>query len=232
LKPLTVLAWDTATDRCAAALIRWRDGDTEILADYVGDSGLHSQVLPPQVARMLAEHGLTPGQVDLLVVGRGPGSFTGLRTGLALAKGLALGSGRPVLGLGTLEVLAAQILSAEPDPETLAAPVIDARHGEVFTALYSRKGQVRPPAPLPPSALPEALSEAAAGRPVRVDGPALPLVRAALAGSRLLAGPGEPKRVSAVVLAALGAEIFQSEPEAGRFHPPLPLYIRPPDLRS
>jgi tRNA threonylcarbamoyladenosine biosynthesis protein TsaB len=231
VKPLTVLAWDTATDRCAAALIRWRDGDAEILADYAGDSGLHSQVLPPRAAGMLAEHELTPGQVDLLVVGRGPGSFTGLRTGLALAKGLALGSGRPILGLGTLEVLAAQILAAEPDPEALAAPVIDARHGEVFTALYGRKGQVKPPAPLPPSALPDALGLAAAGRPVLVDGPALPLVLDVLAGSALQAGSGGAGRVSAVVLAGLGAEIFRSEPEAGRRNPPLPLYIRPPDLR-
>ena len=229
MKPLTVLAWDTATDRCAAALIRLRDGETEILADYVGDSGFHSQVLPPQAARMLTEHGLAPGQVDLLVVGRGPGSFTGLRTGLALAKGLAMGSGRPILGLGTLEVLAAQILAAEPDPEALAAPVIDARHGEVFTGLYGREGQVRPPAALPPLALPEVLSEA--GRPVRVDGPALDLVQAALAGSGLQVGSGGAKLVSAVFLAGLGAEIFRSEPEALRLYPPLPLYIRPPDLR-
>jgi len=231
LKPLTVLAWDTATDRCAAALVRWQDGEMEILAAYAGDSGLHSQLLPPQAARMLDDNGFRPGQVDLLVVGRGPGSFTGLRTGLALAKGLALGSGRPVLGLGTLEVLAAQILAVEPDPEVLAAPVIDARHGEVFTGLYGREGQVRPPAALPPLALPEALSAVAAGRPIRVDGPALALVQAALTSPGLQVGSGDIKRVSAVVLAGLGAEIFRSEPEALRLHPPLPLYVRPPDLR-
>ena len=230
MNPLTVLAWDTATDRCAAALVRWRSGETEILADYAGDFRLTSQQLPPQAARMLAEHELTPGRVDLLVVGRGPGSFTGLRTGLALAKGLAMGSGRPVLGLGTLEVLAAQILAAEPDPEALAAPVVDARHGEVFTALYSRKGRLRPPEALPPGELPAVLGAASAGRPVLVDGPVRPLVQAALAGSQLKVGSGgESLRVSAVVLAGLGAEIFQTEP--ARLHPPLPLYIRLPDLR-
>jgi tRNA threonylcarbamoyladenosine biosynthesis protein TsaB len=229
--PLTVLAWDTATDRCAAALIRWQNGETEILADYAGDSGLHSQLLPPLAARMLEEHQLAPGQVDLLVVGRGPGSFTGLRTGLALAKGLALGSGRPILGLGTLEVLAAQILAAEPEREVLAAPVIDARHGEIFTALYSREGQVMPPAALSPLDLPIALSAAAEGRPVRVDGPARPLVQAVLAGPELGGGSGEASRVSAVVMAALGAAIFQAEPDAPRLHPTLPLYVRQPDLR-
>jgi tRNA threonylcarbamoyl adenosine modification protein YeaZ len=231
VKPLTVLAWDTATDRSAAALVRWRSGKAEVLADYAGGLGLHSQLLPPEAARMLAEHGLEPGQVDLLVVGRGPGSFTGLRTGLALAKGLALGAGRPLLGLGTLEVLAAQILDAEPDPEVLAAPVIDARHGEVFTALYSREGRVWPPSALSPPALSSVLGAAAAGRPVRVDGPARPLVQAVLAGSELRVGSDEPFRVSAVVLAGLGAEIFLTEPGAWRLHPPLPLYIRPPDLR-
>jgi tRNA threonylcarbamoyladenosine biosynthesis protein TsaB len=231
VKPLTVLAWDTATDRCAAALIRWRQGETEILADYAGDSGLHSQLLPPQAARMLAGHGLAPGQVDLLVAGRGPGSFTGLRTGLALAKGLAMGSHRPVLGLGTLDVLAAQILAAEPDPDILAAPVIDARHGEVFTALYSRNGPLGPPSALSPGELPAALAAAAGGRPVLVDGPARPLVQAALAGSEFRLGSGEARLVSAVILAGLGAEIFQREPEAVRLHPPLPMYVRSPDLR-
>lgn len=232
MKPLTVLAWDTSTDRCAAALIRWRSGEAEILADYAGDSGPHSQLLPPQVARMLAEHELTPARVDLLAVGCGPGSFTGLRTGLALAKGLAFGSGRPVLGLGTLMVLAAQILALEPDPELLAAPVIDARHGEVFTALYDQKGQVRPPSALPPATLSAALSPEAGGRPIRVDGPARHLVQDALAGSGLEVGSGEgARRVSAVALAGLGARIFQAEPEAWRLYPPQPLYVRSPDLR-
>jgi tRNA threonylcarbamoyl adenosine modification protein YeaZ len=231
VKSLTVLAWDTATSHCAAALIRWRNGETEILADYAGDSGLHSQLLPPRAARMLEDNALAPRQVDFLVVGRGPGSFTGLRTGLALAKGLAWGAGRPVIGLGTLEVLAAQILAVEPDPEVLAAPVIDARHGEVFTALYGREGLLRPPSALPPEELPAALIAVAAGRPIRVDGPAWPLVQDALAGSVLRAGAGEARRVSAVVLAGLGVEVFQKEAAAWRVHPPLPLYIRPPDLR-
>ena len=181
---------------------------------------------------MLEDNELAPGQVDLLVVGRGPGSFTGLRTGLALAKGLAWGAGRPVLGLSTLEVLAAQILAAEPDPEVLAAPVIDARHGEVFTALYDRKGPVRPPAALPPGEVPAFCRAAAPGRPIRVDGPAWALVREALAESELRAGAGEARRVSAVVLAGLGAEVFHKEPTACQTHPPLPLYIRPPDLRK
>ena len=232
MKPLIVLAWDTATDRCAAALIRWRKEEMEVLAEYAGDSGLHSQLLPPRVARMLAEHELAPGQIDLLVVGCGPGSFTGLRTGLALAKGLALGSGRPVLGLGTLEVLATQILAAEPDPEALTAPVIDARHGEVFTALYDRKSQIRPPLALPPGELANVLGADAGGRPILVDGPARHLVQDSLAGAELQVGSGdEASRVSAVVLAGLGAELFQAEPAAWRLHPPLPVYVRSPDLR-
>ena len=236
MKPLTVLAWDTATDRSAAALVRWRNGETETLADHMGDSGLHSQKLPPLAARMLAEHGLAPAEVDLVVVGRGPGSFTGLRTGLALAKGLALGAGRPVLGLGTLKVLAAQILAAEADSEFLAAPVIDARHGEVFTALANGRGWLLEPLALSPEKLPAALGAAAGGRPVRVDGPALPLVRGALAEPGFRTGSGDgpvgPLRPSAVVLARLGAEIFQTGPAALRLHPPLPLYIREPDLRK
>jgi tRNA threonylcarbamoyl adenosine modification protein YeaZ len=241
VKPLTVLAWDTATDRCAAALVRAGGpaGGLEILAEYAGGVGFHSQLLPPRLALMLRENGLGPADLDLLTVGRGPGSFTGLRTGLALAKGLALGAGRPALGLGTLEVLATQMLAAEPDPDLLAAPVIDARHREVFTALYQRVGPggaltpLLSPRPLAPEALAAALAEAGGGRPVKVDGPARPLVEAVSAGS----GPvrieerGAPLPVSASVLAGLGAAIFRTEPEGGRLPPPLPLYIRLPDLR-
>ena len=243
-KPLTVLAWDTATNSLATALVRFQglagEGEPVVLAEGV-EAGTASQSLPPRLACMLENQGLAPTDIDLLVVGRGPGSFTGLRTGLALAQGLALGTGRPVLGLSTLTVLAFQILAAVPEPEALAAPVIDARHGEVFTALYSRpasssSGCLIPqalvePGPYHPAALPGVLAAAAGNRPMIVDGPGRSLVEASLGGPLKL-GSGPDLAVSAVALAGLGAAVFQADPGAAPcLHPPLPLYIREPDLR-
>ncbi|MDR1546781.1 MAG: tRNA (adenosine(37)-N6)-threonylcarbamoyltransferase complex dimerization subunit type 1 TsaB, partial [Deltaproteobacteria bacterium] len=105
-----VLAWDTATPQTTAALVEiGPELAFRILSARLGDgSESHSAFLPPQVAEILQEAGRRPQEIDLVAVGRGPGSFTGLRTGLALAAGLGLAAGKPVAGLSTLTTLAAQ----------------------------------------------------------------------------------------------------------------------------
>lgn len=240
-RSLTVLAWDTATPWCALALVlfdRWGLKTDE----YVNDRAPHSQVLPPQAALMLEKNALTPADLDLLAVGRGPGSFTGLRTGLALAKGLSMGAGRPLIGIPTLEIMAASMLEERVAEEPLAAPLIDARHREVYAALYRAvPGQAGPPKlecllkprPLAPEEVPAALSQAADGRKIIVAGPALNLVRETLGGlpEGLQAGP-EDLAPSAVMLARLAAARFNESPAAAELNPPLPLYIRQPDIRK
>ncbi|MDR3154369.1 MAG: tRNA (adenosine(37)-N6)-threonylcarbamoyltransferase complex dimerization subunit type 1 TsaB [Deltaproteobacteria bacterium] len=110
-----------------------RAAGLEILFRARGEGGAaHSGVLPPLAARALAEGGHEPSDLGLVCAGRGPGSFTGLRTGLAFAKGLAMGARCPAVGVPTLEALAAAVAL----PAGILAPVLDARRGEVFTALY------------------------------------------------------------------------------------------------
>lgn len=91
--------------------------------------------LLPAVDAMLGARGLRAGELDLVCLANGPGSFTGLRIGLATAKGLVYGSGAALLPLSTLEVLAWQA----PLQEGLVCPVVEARRGEVFTAVWQRK---------------------------------------------------------------------------------------------
>lgn len=239
--PLTVLAWDTATPWCSAALVlfdRWGLKTDEFLSD----KGPHSQILPPQMALMLEKTCLKPTDLDLLAVGRGPGSFTGLRTGLALAKGLSVGSGRPLIGIPTLEILAAQMLEDRDGEDILAAPLIDARHREVYTALYRvASADTGPqalecllqPQPVSPEEVPALLGRAAAGKKIIVAGPALNLVRTTLEGlpDGLEAGP-EDLAPSAVMLACLAAARFVESEAAPELNPPLPLYIRQPDIRK
>jgi tRNA threonylcarbamoyladenosine biosynthesis protein TsaB len=111
-----ILAFDTATDTATSALVA--DGVT------LGERRTRPQSLLADVDALLAKAGLGPSDLDALVVGTGPGSFTGTRIGLAVARGLALALDLPVAGISTLDALAA----AAPR----AFPVIDARRGEVF----------------------------------------------------------------------------------------------------
>jgi tRNA threonylcarbamoyl adenosine modification protein YeaZ len=111
-----ILAFDTATDLATSALV----ADGVIL----GERTTRPQSLLADVDALLAAAGVVPGDLTGIVVGTGPGSFTGTRIGLAVARGLALSLDVPVAGVSTLAALAAGTEGA--------FPVVDARRGEVF----------------------------------------------------------------------------------------------------
>jgi len=113
---MVTLSFDTATDVATSALV----DDGEVL----GERASVARALLEDLHALLEEAGLAPSDVDALVVGTGPGSFTSTRIGLAAARGLALSLGVPVAGVSTLDALAA----SRPQ----AFPVVDARRGEVF----------------------------------------------------------------------------------------------------
>jgi tRNA threonylcarbamoyladenosine biosynthesis protein TsaB len=119
---MLTLAFDTATGTATTALVR--DGD--VLGERVGPA---SAILA-DADELVRAAGVVPGDLDLLAVGVGPGSFTGVRIGLAAARGLALALDVPVAGISTLAALAA----AAPR----AVPVVDARRGEIFTLVSGR----------------------------------------------------------------------------------------------
>jgi tRNA threonylcarbamoyladenosine biosynthesis protein TsaB len=128
---LLILAFDTATDVATSALV-W---DGEVL----GEQRSRALTVLEDVDALLRRGGVRDSQVEGLVVGTGPGSFTGLRMGLAAARSLAFALDLPVAGVTTLAALAA----GTPD----ARPVIDARRREVFTVVAGE------PAVLPPAEL-------------------------------------------------------------------------------
>ena len=113
---MLILAFDTATDVATSALV----SDGEVL----GERSSIAVTLLEDVDALLRQAGAHTGQVEGLAVGIGPGSFTGIRIGLATARGLGLALGTPAAGVSTLSALAA----GAPD----AVPVIDARRGEIF----------------------------------------------------------------------------------------------------
>ncbi len=135
---MLILALDTTSRAGSVALAR----DAGVLDQQRGDpSRTHGERLPGDIGDLLERHGLTVADVDLYAVAAGPGSFTGLRVGIATIQGLALAHARPVVPVSALVALAhgAMISSGGPVQDTeLIAACMDAQRGEVFSALYAR----------------------------------------------------------------------------------------------
>src|SRR6478752_9594109 len=122
-----LLAFDTSTEALSIAV---RHGAK--LLEHSGIGGAQSSsTLIPLIQQLLAEAGLTLGELDAIAFGRGPGSFTGLRTACAVAQGLGFGSGVPVLPLDTLLAVAEEAHGRSGATEIIA--VLAARTGEVYS---------------------------------------------------------------------------------------------------
>src|SRR5580693_643746 len=135
---MRVLAIDTALEACSAAVL-----DTEQAAVGAHESlpmvRGHAEALIPLIARVLEKAGLDFAALDRIAVTTGPGSFTGLRVGIAAARGIALASGKPAVGLSTLAALAAPHIAGNEDTPVAAA--IDARHDCVYLQVFGPDGR-------------------------------------------------------------------------------------------
>ena len=127
-----VLALDTTSAAGSLALAR----DGRLVDEMTGDSSLtHGQRLPGELQTLLDRHGLTTGAVDRYAVAAGPGSFTGLRVGIATVQGLALAHGRRVVAISVLDALAevaARLADGDAHGPNMIAPWVDAKRGEIF----------------------------------------------------------------------------------------------------
>lgn len=127
-----ILALDSSAGLACAALL----SDRTLLHEVRDLSGhAHSVTLLPMIVSMLEKHGLRPHDLNLFACSVGPGSYTGVRIGVATVKGLASGSGIPCLPLSSLEVLAQNGRGSGH----LICPVIDARRDRVYTALFEER---------------------------------------------------------------------------------------------
>ena len=126
---MLVLAFDTSSSRGSVALM----ANDRLLAEYTLDSAAsYLNRLLAGIDHLMQETGNTIQDVNLIVVSQGPGNFTGLRLGLATAKGLALAIGSPVIAVNTLDALAANF----PYASLPVCPVIDAKKNEIYAAFY------------------------------------------------------------------------------------------------
>ncbi|WP_435017188.1 tRNA (adenosine(37)-N6)-threonylcarbamoyltransferase complex dimerization subunit type 1 TsaB [Tundrisphaera sp. TA3] len=130
---MRILAIDTSTLRAAIAL-SGADDRSPITHGATEPDRRHGRNLVPAIKALLDGQGLRPGQLDLIAVGVGPGSYTGLRIGLTAAKTLAFAGGCKLIGLDSLEVIAA----GAPAGAARVAVVADAQRGDVYAAEFAR----------------------------------------------------------------------------------------------
>ncbi len=222
---MRLLALDTATRSCSVAVT---DGE-ELRAEVTSVSrSTHSRHLMRMVTMALELSGMTLADMDGFVAGRGPGSFTGLRIGVATVKGLCQATGRPLAGVSNLEALAAQA----PAESGRIRALMDARRGEVYCCSYEwidgRMRQAAPEDVLPP----EAAAEDIHGPCLLVgDGARLyaDRIRTVVGDSARFASP-ETDWVRAATLAFLGRRrlLAGEADDPARF---VPRYIRKSDAR-
>jgi tRNA threonylcarbamoyladenosine biosynthesis protein TsaB len=217
---MRILAIETATLTGGAALL---DGDRVLAESTLSVALTHSERLMPAVDRLLEDCGWTARHLEGLAVSIGPGSFTGLRVGLATVKGLALALELPVAPVPTLDALAWTL----PFAGAPVCPMLDARKGEVYLSLYrwTDGGMVREWDYL---ALPPEAAVARLSPPVIVLGdgvlPCRPFLRGLGEGVRL--APPARRLPSPAVVGQLGHQILAAG--AGVSPDGLgPLYFRP-----
>lgn len=211
------LAFDTSTDTLSIGVAAMDRQEVRTLAG----GAQASATLIPAALDMLEQHGLALPQLDAIVFGRGPGSFTGLRTACAVAQGLALGAGIAVLPVDTLLAVAeeARVLAGVGDQPLTVLALLDARMDEVYSGAYDWDGQrwtIRSPLQVTsPQAVtvPDAPRVLMAGNAFEAYGLRLP------AGERILALP------TAAALLRLAPGLFATG-MAVPADQAMPLYIR------
>lgn len=217
---MLVLALDTTTRAGSVAVVH----NGAVLSELVGDPGrTHGARLPGDLMQALEAAAIAPAALDLLAVAAGPGSFTGLRVGIAAMQGLAMALGKRIVAVSSLDALA----RGGADGRTNVAAWMDAQRGQVFAAVYDAAGEraITEPTALAPKATLEAWGREGISGPLRFIGDgAVRYAEAILeqfSGATIVAPPP---------LAPIIGRLAGASPERAVLpHAIVPVYIRRPD---
>lgn len=220
--PLTLLAFDTATTGCSVTV--WRAGD--VLAHDAREMARgQAEVLLPMAQDALKAASLRPQDLHGVAITRGPGAFTGMRIGLATARGFALSLGVPCIGVTTLEAVAQGVADSDRAGRTVLA-AIESKREDIYVQLFD--------AALSPLCEPQAANGLALSELVKDQDAIVIVGDAAARAQEMLAGHGNIALSSASplpdtrLIAAIAAGRFDEEKNAPA---PEPLYLRPPDAK-
>lgn len=206
---MLILGLDTCLSSCSVAVL---DGERVLASAREVMARGHQERLAPMAREVMAQAGLAFDRLDRIGVTVGPGSFTGLRVGVAFAKGLALALDRPAVGIGTLEALAAEA-------DGLVFPAIDARRGQLYLQAFEDGRALMAPDALPIETAAARVAELSQGRVFTLVGSGGSLIAPMAPAARFLNVEGADARHVARLAAA-------------RTPAPLkPLYLRAPDAK-
>ena len=149
---MITLAIDSTAKAASAALL----SDNTVIAEYTQNTGhTHSETMLPMAEAVMKAAGVTPGAIDLFAISAGPGSFTGVRIGISLIKGLCFGKNKPIAALSSMDTLARNLEGFRG----IVCPVMDARRNQVYTAIFKDGERITEDMLIPCSELKEMLSE-------------------------------------------------------------------------
>lgn len=217
---MTIVGFDTSTAATSACVVR-ADGESFEYAPpeaRLHEPPGHSRELLPALVRLMDEAGVGWGDVSGVAVGTGPGTFTGLRIGVATARALATAAGIPVHPVSSLAAL------AQPIDADRRLPLIDARRGELFGALYDGEREIAEPFAARPEALVARLGQDLAGATAVGDGSLKFREILEAAGVRVPVAGAGLHVVRALYVCRLATRVPGERPESV-----LPTYIREPD---
>lgn len=217
---MNVLAFDTSGAACAAAVLR---GDRLAAHRSAAMERGHAQALAPMLRDVMAEAGLGFAALDAVGVTTGPGAFTGIRIGLAAARGIGLAAGLPVFGITGFEAIAAAVPPGALSDATLLV-AIESRRAEIFVQLFGRAATALG---APRSVAPAALAALVPGEGCLIAGDAANRAAAALAqGGRKGRVLDRLRAPDPTIVARLAAERHR---RGERPPSPSPFYMRAPD---
>jgi tRNA threonylcarbamoyladenosine biosynthesis protein TsaB len=218
---MIILAFDCAGGACSAAVMR--DG-TALARQSRAQTHGQAEVLLPMVQATLAEAGLRYGDLHAIATTLGPGSFTGLRAGLAAARGLALATGLPAIGISTLEAAAHGVSPQEREGSNVLV-AIDTRRDDLFVQGFAE--DLRELAPASVATATDAAANAPPGPLVLAGDATAPLAAALRAIGR---DPIVARAAGAIDVTVVAALATRRLVHGGTPAPLRPIYLRAPDV--
>lgn len=224
---MNILAFDTCFSACSVAVGRDIGSHRERLEQYFEprETG-HAEAIMPMIDRAMSDAGLAFTDLDRIAVTSGPGTFTGMRIGIAAARALKLATGVPIVTASSLAVMAedaADEIRAEELAQSALAVAVDARRGQVYVQLFGRGGLDRSTGPM----LATCADAASLG-----DGP---LIVAGSGAELVVKAAIEAGRKAVAMLPRLqpdaGALVYMAPVLPLATEPPAPLYLRPADAK-